>query len=72
MSHRLKDGCGAIGIRGTIPATSFNFDRWMSALQQPWRAAMAVATFTRWIYEHLEPRAAAPEDGGSDDLLEIV
>ncbi len=50
---------GTIHAEGTIPATRFDLDRWMKTLPQPWTAAMEATVFTVWIYDHLQPHAAA-------------
>jgi transposase len=55
----VKDGSGAIHAEGTTPATRFELDRWMRTLPQPWTAAMEATVFTGWIYDHLQPHAAA-------------
>ena len=59
ISYCVKDGSGAIHAQGTIPATRFDLDRWMRTLPQPWTAAMEATVFTGWIYDHLQPHAAA-------------
>lgn len=59
ISYCVKDGGGAIHAEGTIPATRFDLDRWMKTLPQPWTAAMEATVFTGWIYDHLQPHAAA-------------
>ena len=59
ISYCVKDGSGAIHAEGTIPATRFDLDRWMKTLPQPWTAAMEATVFTGWIYDHLQPHAAA-------------
>ena len=59
ISYCVKDGSGAIHSEGTIPATRSDLDRWMKALPQPWTAAMEATVFTGWIYDHLQPHAAA-------------
>ncbi len=59
ISYCVKDGGGAIYAEGTIPATRFDLDRWMKTLPQPWTAAMEATAFTGWIYDHLQPHAAA-------------
>ena len=58
ISYCVKDGSGMIHAEGTIPATRLDLDRWMKTLPQPWTAAKATA-FTGWIYDHLQPHAAA-------------
>jgi len=55
----VKDGSGTIHAQGTIPATRLDLDRWMKTLPQPWTAAMEATVFTGWIYDHLQPQAAA-------------
>jgi len=59
ISFCVKDGSGAIHSEGTIPATRLDLDRWMKTLPQPWTAAMEATVFTGWIYDHLQPHAAA-------------
>ncbi len=59
ISYCVKDGSGTIHAEGTIPATRFDLDRWMKTLPQPWAAAMEATVFTGWIYDHLQPHAAA-------------
>ena len=59
ISYCVKDGSGAIHCEGTIPATRLDLDRWMKTLPQPWTAAMEATAFTGWIYDHLQPHAAA-------------
>ena len=59
ISYCVKDGSGAIHTEGTIPATRLDLDLWMKALPQPWTAAMEATVFTGWIYDHLQPHAAA-------------
>ncbi len=44
---------------GTLPATRLDLDRWMKTLPQPWTAAMEATVFTGWIYDQLQPHAAA-------------
>jgi transposase len=59
ISYCVKDGSGTIHAEGAIPATHFDLDRWMKTLPQPWTAAMEATVFTGWIYDHLQPHAAA-------------
>jgi transposase len=59
ISYCVKDGSGTMQGEGTIPATRFDLDRWMKTLPQPWSAAMEATMFTGWIYDHLQPHAAA-------------
>ena len=59
ISYCVKDGSGTIEAEGTIPATRFDLDRWTKTLPQPWSAAMEATVFTGWIYDHLQPHAAA-------------
>src|SRR6266849_6755383 len=59
ISYCVKDGSGAIHAQGTLPATRFDLDHWMKTLPQPWTAAMEATVFTGWIYDHLQPHAAA-------------
>ena len=44
---------------GAIPATRIDLDRWRKTLPQPWTAAMEATIFTGWIYDPLQPHAAA-------------
>jgi transposase len=59
ISYCVKDGSGVIHAEGTLPATRLDLDRWMKTLPQPWTAAMEATVFTGWIYNHLQPHAAA-------------
>jgi hypothetical protein len=59
ISYCVKDGSGKIYSEGSILATRFDLDRWMKTLPQPWTAAMEATVFTGWIYDHLQPHAAA-------------
>ena len=59
ISYCVKDGSGKIHAEGTLPSTRFELDRWMRTLPQPWTAAMEATVFTGWIYDHLQPHAAA-------------
>src|ERR1700738_4600733 len=59
ISYCVKDGSGQIHSQGAIPATRLDLDRWMKTLPQPWTAAMEATIFTAWIYDHLQPHAAA-------------
>ena len=59
ISYCVKDGSGTIHAEGMIPATRFDLDRWMKILPQPWTAAMEATVFTGWIYDYLQPHAAA-------------
>jgi hypothetical protein len=59
ISYCVKDGSGAIHAEGTLPATRWDLDRWMKTLHQPWTTAMEATVFTGWIYDHLQPHAAA-------------
>src|SRR5208337_1959718 len=58
-SYCLKDSGGQLCAGGWVPASRFEFDRWMKTLPQPWSAAMEATMFTGWIYDHLKPHAAA-------------
>ena len=58
ISYCVKDAGGGVHREGTIPATRIDLDRWMTALPQPWTAAMEATVFTGWIYDHLKPHAA--------------
>jgi len=59
ISYCVKDGSGTIHGEGSVPATRFDLDRWRKTLPQPWTAAMEATVFTGWIYDHLQPHAAA-------------
>ena len=59
ISYCVKDGSGTIHAEGAIAATRFDLDHWMKTLPQPWTAAMEATVFTGWIYDHLQPHAAA-------------
>jgi transposase len=59
ISYCVKDASGAIHAEGTIPATRMDLDHWMKTLPRPWTAAMEATVFTGWIYDHLQPQAAA-------------
>src|SRR5712664_1018563 len=59
ISYCVKDGSGRIHAEGAIPATRLDLDIWMKRLPQPWTVAMEATIFTAWIYDHLQPHAAA-------------
>jgi transposase len=59
ISYCVKDASAVIHTEGTLPATGLDLDRWMKTLPQPWTAAMEATIFTGWIYDHLQPHAAA-------------
>src|SRR5262244_1776172 len=59
ISYCVKDGSGTIHGEGSVPATRFDLDRWMKTLPQPWMAVMEATVFSGWIYDHLQPHAAA-------------
>jgi transposase len=59
ISFCVKDGSGRIYAAGSIPATRLALDLWMKTLPQPWTVAMEATIFTSWIYDHLQPHAAA-------------
>ena len=59
ISYCVKDGGGQIHAEGSISATRPDLNHWMRALPQPWSAAMEATMFTGWIYDHLQPHAAA-------------
>lgn len=59
ISYCVKDGSGRVHAEGTIAATRCDLDHWLKALPQPWTAAMEATIFTGWIYDHLQPHAAA-------------
>jgi transposase len=59
IDYCVKDGSGRIYAAGSIRATRLELDMWMKTLPQPWTAAMEATIFTAWIYDHLQPHAAA-------------
>jgi transposase len=59
ISYCVKDVIGRVYAEGSVPATRFELDRWMKTVPQPWTAAMEATVFTGWIYDHLQPHAAA-------------
>jgi len=59
ISYCVKDGTGKVCAEGSLPATRLDLDHWMKTPPQPWSAAMVAAMFTGWIYDHLQPHAAA-------------
>src|ERR1700675_3203190 len=59
ISYCVKDGSGKIYAEGLLSATRLDLDHWMKTLPQPWSAAMEATMFTGWIYDHLQPHAAA-------------
>ena len=59
ISYCVKDSSGKLFGEGSIPATRLDLDCWMKNLPQPWSAAMEATMFTGWIYDHLQPHAAA-------------
>jgi transposase len=59
VSYCVKDGRGVIHGEGTTPATRLDLDRWMKTLPQPWTVALEATVFSGWIYDHLQPHAAA-------------
>jgi transposase len=59
ISYCIKRTSGEVYGEGKIDATRVALDAWLSALPQPWTAAMEATIFTGWIYDHLKPHAAA-------------
>ena len=59
ISYSVKDVSGRVYAEGSVPATCFDLDRWMKTLLLPWTAAMEATFFAGWIYDHLQPHAAA-------------
>src|SRR5258708_8268697 len=59
ISYCVKDVSGRMHAQGKIPATRCDLDLWMKTLPQPWTVAMEATIFTAWIYDHLQPHAAA-------------
>src|SRR5438552_14109091 len=58
-SYCVKDASGKVHQQGKIGATRWELDTWLKTLPQPWTAAMEATIFSGWIYDHLEPHAAA-------------
>jgi len=59
IEYCVKDGSGRIYAAGSVPATRLALDLWMKTLPRPWTVAMEATIFTAWIYDHLQPHAAA-------------
>jgi transposase len=59
ISYCVKDSSGKVFAEGLLSATRLDLDLWMKTLPQPWSAAMEATMFTGWIYDHLQPHAAA-------------
>ena len=59
ISYCVKDSSGRVFAEGLLSATRLDLDLWMKTLPQPWSAAMEATMFTGWIYDHLQPHAAA-------------
>src|SRR5712671_6225509 len=59
IDYCVKDGSGRIYAAGSIRATRLELDMWMKTLPQPWTVAMEATIFTAWIYDHIQPHAAA-------------
>ena len=59
ISYCVKDSSGRVFAEGLLSATRLDLDLWMKTLPQPWSAAMEATRFTGWIYDHLQPHAAA-------------
>ena len=59
ISYCTKLVDGQVHGEGKIDATRVALDAWMAVLPQPWTAAMEATVFTGWIYDHLQPHAAA-------------
>jgi len=59
ISYCVKDASGRVYAEGSVPGTRCDLDRWMKTLPQPWTAAMEATMFTGWIYDYLQPHAAA-------------
>jgi transposase len=59
ISYCVKDSSGKLHTEGSLPATRYDLDRWMKTLPQPWSAALEATMFSGWIYDHLQPHAAA-------------
>jgi transposase len=59
ISYCVKDSGGKVYSEGSLSATRLELDHWMKTLPQPWSAAMEATMFTGWIYDHLQPHAAA-------------
>ena len=59
ISYCVKDSSGRVFAEGWLSATRLDLDLWMKTLPQPWTAALEATLFTGWIYDHLQPHAAA-------------
>lgn len=59
IGYCVKDVSGKVFAEAKIPATRLDLDRWMKTLPQLWTVAMEATVFTGWIYDHLQPHAAA-------------
>jgi hypothetical protein len=59
ISYCVKDAAGAVLAEGTISSTWQSLNDWIRTLHQLWTVAMEATMFTRWIYDHLLPHAAA-------------
>jgi len=59
ISDCVKDASGRVYGKGSLEATGFAPDRWMKIHLQPWTAAIEAMVFSGWIYDHLQPHAAA-------------
>jgi transposase len=49
ISYCVKDGGGTIHAEGTILATRFELDRWMTTLPEARSGPMEATVFTGWI-----------------------
>ena len=59
ISYCVKDASGRIHAQGRFLPRDCDLDVWMKTLPRPWTAAMEATMFTGWIYDHLQPHAAA-------------
>lgn len=63
IAYCIKTADGRIVREGSVLATRAELDRWAAQLPQPWSGALEATLFSNWIYDHLEPRAAALQVG---------
>jgi transposase len=59
ISYSIKDVAGQVFGEGKIDATRKSQDAWIQRLPSPRTMALEATMFTGWIYDHLQPHAAA-------------
>ena len=59
ISYCVKNASGQVLSEGKIGSTRRELDAWVRTLPQPRMIAMEATIFTGWIYDHLQPHAAA-------------